>query len=192
MTRAYPPVWCKEQNCEECNFIECDSKILSLFMPYKYPSLSFDNRPKVVEITSIAIYFGFCERLAKFFLMFPQSSMSIVRSNFVNSNTGLPTDVSIPRILLDMLNHGDPKAPTDDVHKIRLMLIMEATDTNRGDILGGEREDEVAISKNELANFMKRVEKWDYDLFRGRITSFEKTKNLHRCKYCFLDDCEQI
>lgn len=193
MTRAYPPVWCKEQNCKECNFIECDSRILSLVMPYKYPSLSFDKRPKVVEITSIAIYFGFCERLAKFFLMFPQSSpISIVRNNFVNSNTGLPTDVAIPRVLLDMLNHGDPKAPTDDVHKFRLMLILKATDRYSGGIVGGEKEDETTMSKEELDDFMKRVRTWEHDLFRDRITSFEKTKNLERCKYCFLEDCEQI
>jgi len=193
MNRIYPPVWCKDQNCRECNFIECDSKVLSLIMPYKYPRLSFEKRPRIIEITSMAIYFGFCERLAKFFLMFPQSSpLSIVRNNFVNSETGLPTDVSIPRILLDMLNHGDPAAPTDDVHKLRLMFSLKATDENIGRIIGGEKEDEITISKKELDSLMKRVKIWAHDLFKDRLISFEKTKNLDRCRYCFLDDCEQI
>lgn len=193
MNRIYPPVWCKDQNCSECNFIECDSKVLSLIMPYKYPRLSFEKRPRIIEITSMAIYFGFCERLAKFFLMFPQSSpLSIVRNNFVNSETGLPTDVSIPRILLDMLNHGDPAAPTDDVHKLRLMFSLKATDENIGRIIGGEKEDEITISKKELDSLMKRVKIWAHDLFKDRLISFEKTKNLDRCRYCFLDDCEQI
>ena len=118
--------------------------------------------------------------------------MSIVRNNFVNSNSGLPTDVSIPRVLLDMLTHGDPKAPTDDVHKLRLMWISKATDGRGGGIIGGEEEDEIRIPAEELDDFMERVRTWEHDLFKDRITSFEKTGNLDRCKYCFLDDCEQI
>lgn len=193
MPRVYPPTWCQNPDCKECDFSKCDSEVLGLLMPYKYPSPSFEGRPKLVEITSAAIYFGFCERLAKFFLMFPQSSpMSIVRNNFVNSNTGLPCDESIPRVLLDMLNHGDPKAPTEDVHKFRLMQILKATSGKSGHIAGGKKEAQITISKEELDDFMKKVETWECDLFKDRITSFAKTDNLDRCRYCFLEDCEHI
>ena len=132
MPRAYPPIWCQNGECRKCNFLECDRRILDLFMPLGYPTLSFDKRPRVVEVTSIAIYFGFCQRLAKFFLLFPQHSpLSVVKDNFINSYTGLPTTVSIQRILLDVLNHGDPEAPTDEVHRLRLLLMLNATKERR-------------------------------------------------------------
>lgn len=194
MPRVYPPVWCQEPDCKKCDFLKCDRRILRLLMPLKYNSLDFDKRPKIIEITSIAIYFGFCQRLAKFFLLFPQNSpVSVVTENFINSNTGLPTTVSIQRILLDMLNHGDPKAPTDDVHRLRLMLIFKATNRKVGRmIIGSEDDVEVKANQNEIDAFAEQVKQWQYDLFAGRITNFEKTSKLDRCAYCFLDDCEQF
>lgn len=193
MPRVYPPTWCKNTDCRKCDFLECDSKILNLFMPYKYPNLSFDKRSRDVEITSIAIYFGFCQRLAKFFLLFPQHSpISVIRENFINSNTGLPANVSIQRVLLDMLNHGDPKAPTDGVHRLRLMLILKATNRKSGYIIDAEKEVEVTMSEKKVSDLMKQVREWVYDLFSGRLTRFEKTKNLNHCKYCFLENCEGI
>lgn len=193
MPRVYPPIWCQNEECKKCNFLECDKKVLDLFSPLRYSNLSFDRRSKVVEITSIAIYFGFCQRLAKFFLLFPQDSpIAVVRENFVNSTTELPATVSIQRILLDMLNHGDPEAPTDDVHKLRLMLIMKATKMKRGRIGDAQKEVEIKVSEKELDDFMRQVRRWEYDLFQDRLTCFEKTQDLNHCKYCFLDNCEQF
>ncbi len=193
MARVYPPVWCEKDLCKKCNFLKCDSRVLNLFMPLKYPSLSFDKRPKTVEITSVAMYFGFCQRLAKLFLLFPQESpISLVRENFVNSTTGLPASVSIQRILLDVIDHADSEAPTDNVHRFRLILAFKAMKKRTGYISGSEGKMKVRVTENELKNFTKQMENWMYDLFRGRVTRFEKTKDLNHCRYCFLEHCEEF
>ena len=194
MPRVYPPVWCQEQDCKKCDFLKCDRRILSLLEPLKYNSLDFCKRPNVIEITSIAIYFGFCQRLAKSFLLFPQDfPVSVITKNFINSRTGLPTTVSIQRIFLDMLNHGDSKAPTDEVHRLRLMLIFKATNRKAGHLIVGSEDDvEVKVNQNEIDAFMEQVKQWEDDLFIGRTPNFEKTSELNRCAYCFLDDCEQF
>jgi hypothetical protein len=194
MPRVYPPAWCHEPDCKKCDFLKCDRRILSLLAPLKYSSLDSDERPKVVEITSIAVYFGFCQRLAKFFLLFPQDSpVPVVTNNFINSNTGLPTTVSIQRILLDMLDRGDPKAPTDEVHRIRLMLIFKATKRKVGRmIIGSEDDVEVKVSDTEIDAIVERVRRWQYDLSAGKLVNFEKTSRIDRCVYCFLDDCERF
>lgn len=192
MPRAYPPIWCKTYDCKKCNILECNSRTLNLFKPYKYPGLSFADRPKEIEMTSIAVYFGFCQRLAKFFLLFPQNSpISAVQNNFVNAETCLPTTVSIQRIFLDMLSQGDPEAPTDDVHRLRVFLILGATGMESGRIADAEKDIEIVPSKEEMGKFMEEVKKWEQDLLESRLT-FEKTSNLERCRYCFLGDCEQI
>jgi hypothetical protein len=193
MPRAYPPIWCKNDNCKKCNFLECHSKSLGLFLPYKYRNLDFSKRPKVIEITSIAIYLGFCQRLAKFFLLFPQDApIACVRDNFVNNETGKPTTVSIQRILLDMLNHGDPEAPTDEVHKLRMFFMLKASNKKIGHIADAQKDIAVKPSEREMNDFVKKVKSFQADLVSGKITDFKKTNRLDRCKYCFLEDCEQI
>ena len=192
MPRVYPPIWCKGEDCKTCDFIECDSKILRLLRPYEYPSLGFHRRRKKVEITSIAIYFGFCQRLSKFFLLFPQDSpISVVTENFLDSNTGRPATVSIQRVLLDMLNHGDPQAPTDDVHRLRLMFFTKATNRYREGIISAEKEVTVSLSEARVEDFLEKAKKLHHDLCEGKISSFEKTEDLNRCRYCFLENCEE-
>lgn len=192
MPRVYPPIWCKSNKCEKCSFLDCDSRILELFAQHKYENLSFAKRPKQIEITSIAIYFGYCQRLAKFFLSFPQHSpIPVVKNNFVNAATGLPTKVEIQRIMLDMLDHGDPNAPTDETHRLRLMLIMKATNKLSGVISSEKGDVEIKPTEKELANFAAMVDDWLAKLFNENL-SYEKTKKLNRCKYCFLPNCEKI
>ncbi len=91
-----------------------------------------------------------------------------------------------------MLNHGDPEAPTDEVHRLRLLLGMNATKREKGFIVDTEKRVEVSVSKTELQAILEKVKKWHHDFFGGRIIDFEKTDNLTRCKYCFLEDCEQV
>jgi hypothetical protein len=192
MPRVYPPIWCKGHKCEECNFLDCDSRILKLFAQHKYKNLDFVNRPQQIEITSIAIYFGYCQRLAKFFLSFPQHSpMPVVENNFVNAATGLPTKVEIQRIMLDMLDHGDPNAPTDETHRLRLMFIMRATNNLSGFISSEKGDIEIKLTEKELADFTTTVNNWLAKFFNQNL-SYEKTEKLDRCKYCFLPNCENI
>lgn len=193
MSRAYPPVWCERHDCKKCNLLECNSRSLGLFEPYRYPALDFGNRSTTIEITSIAVYFGFCQRLAKLFLLFRQDSpIAAVTQNFINGETGLPTKVSIQRILLDMLNHGDPEAPTDAIHRLRSIWIIRATGKDKAVVSDFQKDVEIAPSATEIKDFMDKANTWQHDLVKGKITVFEKTDDLNRCKYCFLEDCEQI
>ena len=193
MSRAYPPVWCVRHDCKKCNLLECNSRSLSLFEPYRYTTLDFGNRSTIIEITSIAVYFGFCQRLAKFFLVFPQDSpMAAVTQNFINGETGLPSKVSIQRILLDMLNHGDPEAPTDAIHRLRSIWIVKATGKGKVVVSDFQKNVEIAPSTGEIKDFMEKASKWQHDLIDGKIPVFEKTDDLNRCKYCFLEDCEHL
>lgn len=191
MARTYPPIWCHNEDCMKCNLHECNSKILRLFDPYRYAELDFKKRPKTVEITSIAIYFGFCQRLAKFLLLFPQDAPTpVIRSNFRNSMTGLPTEVSIQRILLDMLNHGDQGAPTDEVHRLRLMLLQDMTKSKEAFISVDGKQCEVRMSPEEKQLFVEKAGRWTRELHAGSI-SFDKTANPNHCAHCFLTDCDR-
>ena len=193
MPRAYPPIWCAKEDCKNCDFLECDLKVLNLFNPYKYPSIDFTGRPKHIDPTSIAIYFGYCQRLAKFFLMFAQiAPISPVENNFFTDYTGLPAKVSIQRILLDMLNHGDAEAPTDEVHKLRLMMGMKLTKSKHAKISVDGEEKEITISEQEIEEFWKLAKDLERKILAGEELSFDKTEKLIRCNYCFLLNCEEI
>lgn len=190
MYRGYPPNWCKQDDCTNCDFEKCIKRAMALIEPYKYPELSLKTRPEVIEVTTIAIYFGYCQRLAKYFLLYPQySPISVVRANFFNHWTGLPTNVSIQRVFLDMINRGDPDAPTDEVHKFRLMLLQEAFEGKKTFLSYGNKRVEVDLS--ERSEFLEKVEKWQRLLQEGKVV-FEKTNDKRRCAYCILQDCENI
>lgn len=192
MGRAYPPIWCEKDDCAKCDFKECNSKALRLFEPYIYPDLNLETRPESIEMTTIAIYFGYCQRLAKYFLLYPQySPIPVVKANFINHETRLPTNVSIQRILLDIINRGDPSAPTDEVHKLRLLLIQEMLKGKQGYIQSGNKRIRIDISKKERKSFIETLKKWRQDLKEGKI-SFEKTTDKKRCEYCFLTNCDNI
>lgn len=193
MGRAYPPVWCEKNDCSKCDIRTCHKKTLALFEPYKYDEINFEKRPKTVEVTSIATYFGYCQRLAKFFLLFPQRGpIDVVKNNFFNSTTGLPTNVSIQRIFLDMLNHGDPNAPTDNIHKYRLIFLTEKTKSEKeGIIYSNGSKILINISDEERKRFMKLANDWLHNLFQGNV-SFKKTENTKLCEYCFLENCEPL
>jgi hypothetical protein len=190
MHRAYPPNWCKHDDCTNCDFKECNSRALALFEPYRYPELDMQTRPKAIEITTIAIYFGYCQRLAKYFLLYPQySPISVVKANFFNNFTGLPTNVEIQRIFLDMINRGDPNAPTDEVHKFRLILIQQTLRGKKAYLHYGNKRVEVDLSERE--KFLEKVGRWQQNLKTGKLT-FKKTDNKKRCEYCFLPSCDNI
>jgi len=190
MYRGYPPIWCKQDDCTNCNPKECNEKAIALFEPYRYPELGLETRPETLEITTIAIYFGYCQRLAKYFLLYPQySPISVVRANFFNHWTGLPTNVSIQRILLDMINRGDPDAPTDEVHKFRLMQIQEAFGEKKMVLQYGNKR--LEVDPSERNDFRKKVVKWQQDLKKRKVV-FEKTNDKKRCLYCFLQNCDDL
>jgi len=176
----------------KCDFKKCISKALKLFGPYIYPDLNLETRPDTVEMTTIAIYFGYCQRLAKYFLLYPQySPIPVVRTNFINHQTRLPTNVSIQRILLDMLNHGDPDAPTDEIHRLRLLMIQEMLKEKRAYIQADDRRISVDIPQEERKRFSEALKKWRQDLREGKL-SFDKTTDKKRCEYCFLTNCDDI
>ena len=194
MSRAFFPLWCKREDCKKCTFLDCDRKTFKLFEPYKYPNVDFSDRPKYIDPTSIAIYFGYCQRLAKFLLLYAQiDPITPVEENFVDSYY-MPAKVSIPTIFLDMLNRGDKNAPTDDVHKMKLMIKMKKRGVNRAILMVDGEEKEVLISDNELNNFDKKQNCLKMKLITGKEKeiSFQKTKKLIRCGHCFLPNCEEI
>jgi hypothetical protein len=187
MYRVYPPVWCKGVDCKECDFSECELKTLKIFSPYKYEKIDFTNRPKEVDTTSIAVYFGFCQRLAKFFLLLPQdSSHPAVRRNFIASVTGHPAKAPIQRILLDTIDRGDPEAPTNEVHKMRLLLNLKLRGKQSGALIGGKEDIEVRLSSKEAKEFCDIAMNWVRSIFEGKVIPFNKTDILERCAYCFL------
>jgi hypothetical protein len=192
MARVYPPIWCEYPDCQRCEKADCDSRILALFAPFKTKKIDFSDKNKMVEITSIAIYFEYCEQLAKFFLLFPQESLDVVKNNFVNSSTGEPTNVAIQRIFLDMLDHSDADAPTDGVHKFRLKFGMIARKSSRGYVASEKGKLELIISKKERNEFVRQIEDFCDKLRKGKLATFKKTENLLRCKYCFLPDCDRF
>jgi len=193
MGRVYPPVWCKIDNCKECDIDRCNKKILNLLEPYRDVETPLGKRPKQVEVTTIAIYFGFCQVLGKFCLQFPQNSLPVVRSNFVNSATGFPTNQPIQRIFLDMLDRGDPNAPTDEVHRYRLLFFSHDINIEKRGlkIICGDQERVISFSKKEVEETIEAIRKWHKELFSGKLT-FKRPANPLPCKYCFLDDCEKV
>jgi hypothetical protein len=195
MSRIYPPNWCtfeNEKECTDCDFIECDEKILKLLKSVEYPTIDFAERPKTISATTVGIYFGYCERLAHFFLKYPQiNDLSIVKSNFYCTKDSLPTKADIPRILLDLLTHGIDKAPTDDVHKLKMMLGMKGLKTNRAILAIGNDEKEIVIPQNEIDEFYKKAITWKDDVVNKNPVSFRMTTDLNKCKYCFLHNCDQ-
>lgn len=192
MSLAYLPIWCDNDNCFNCTPIKCQSKILELFEPYLYPDVDFSTRPKSIEITSIAIYFGYCKRLAKYFLRYPQySPIPVVFSNFINHITRLPTSVSIQRILLDLLNISGPNAPTNDVHKYRLIQIQDTMRESQIGIHMGDFRLILHVTEEEKQKFFNDLNQWTQSLFSGDLV-FEKTDDKRLCEYCILSDCDNI
>jgi hypothetical protein len=116
----------------------------------------------------------------------------IVKNNFVNFSTGEPTTVEIQRIFLDMLDHNDPNAPTDGVHKFRMKFFLAATKKGKGYVVSEKGQEEIKLSKKERLELITLVKSFCQKLKKGEIFTFNKTDNLLRCKYCFLPDCEQI
>lgn len=192
MGRVYPPIWCETNDCCTCNLEECNRKILELFEPYRYSEIDLKRRIKHIEITTIAIYFGFCRRLAKFCLLFPQDApIPVVRTKFINGTTGLPTNQSIQRIFLDMLSRGDPKAPTDEVHKYRLAFLSEMTGSKKGTLVTEENQVEIQYSKKEKEKIVRSAKVWVDELRSGKLR-FDKTSKSELCRFCFLENCDSI
>lgn len=193
MGRVYIPVWCKIDNCKECDIDRCNRRILNLFEPYRDVETPFNKRPKHIEVTTMAIYFGFCQVLANFCLQFPQDSLPVVRNNFINSVTGFPTNQSIQRIFLDMLDRGDPSAPTDEVHRYRLLFFSHDVNVKKRGLklVCGDQDREISFSKEEIEEMIDAMKKWHEELLSGKLT-YKKTPDSLHCKYCFLDDCEKV
>lgn len=195
ISRIFPPNWCllDTRECVDCNYVECEEKILKILKSVEYQTIDFTDRPKLISATTIAIYFGYCERLAHFFLRYPQiEQLSIVESNFVcTKEYYLPAKADIPRILLDLLTHGVDSAPTDDVHRLRLMIGMKKSKTNRAKLVTGDTEKQVIVDQAEIEAFHEKGLAWKEAILNGTHLTFKMTPDLNKCKYCFLKNCDK-
>jgi len=191
MGRVYLPIWCELDNCKECDIDRCNKRILDLFEPYRDVDIWFKKRPKQIEITTTAIYLGYCQVLGKFCLQFPQYSLAVVRNSFSNSEAGLPTNQPIQRIFLDMLNRGDPKAPTDAVHRYRLVFFSDLVGARESRIGYDGQIKKNSFSEKEIKEAISAMKRWREALLSGKLT-FKRTENPLKCRYCILDDCEKI
>jgi hypothetical protein len=193
MGRTYPPIWCSEKECNNCDFINCDQKVLHLFEPYQYPDIDFSDRPNIISSSTIGVYFGYCEQLARFLLKFPQiGPMSVVSDNFYCSKDDLPARVEIPRIFLDMLTHGVDLAPTDEVHKLKLMLGMKELNSTNAKLGIGDEDKVITVSQKEIDAFYVEANNWTRKILENKNVPFKMTSDLGKCKYCFLSNCDTI
>jgi hypothetical protein len=84
MPRIYPPKWCRNDQligCNKCDdFLECDNKIIEL------SNLLKNSSELTTNTTTIIIYYGYCQRLAKYFLSLPDTwPVGAVQKNFWDS-----------------------------------------------------------------------------------------------------------
>jgi hypothetical protein len=191
MARVYPPKWCRFDQFKDCNrcddFEKCDNKIIRLFKPLQDTGNSSSR-----NATTIAVYYGYCQRLAKYFLSFPDIwPIGIVQRNFLDTTTGKGAKAEIQRILLDLIDHGDPNAPTNLVHELRLKLILQGKNEKKGCIVSEKGEIELNISETDDRLLDLMVQNWTMGHLNNALT-FQKTGNLSHCQYCFVKDCEQF
>lgn len=192
MPRIFPPKWCRNYQLVSCNncedFVECDTKIIELFNRIRNVD-KFTDVP--TNATTIAIYYGYCQRLAKYFLSFPDTwPIGVVQRNFWNSAKGKRAEAEIQRIMLDLIDHGDPNAPTHLVHELRLKLILRGQKNKKGVIANENGEIEVIVSEKDAHLLDLMVQNWTMGHLNNAL-AFQKTENLQRCKYCFIANCEQ-
>jgi hypothetical protein len=194
MTRVYLPSWCEEkEECKDCNFQSCNKKSIALFKDYKYDTIDFNDRPKEISDSTVAIYFGYCQRLASFFLLYPQiGPLYVVQHNFTRVRDSLPAHVDIPRILFDMIDQGDERAPTDLAHNMKLNLGMKATNAKKAVLGLGDTLNEITFTQEEITDFSKIADDWIKKVLTGKKVDFNKTEELERCRYCFLTNCEKL
>ena len=191
-SRTYPPIWCKNIYCKECDFLICDNKILDLFRPYMIYDNDFSAH-KNFEITTLAIYLGYCKRLGKYALKYTQEDdLPIINANFINHKTGKPTRQSIQRIFLDMLNRIDTEAPTNEIHKIRLYLLHRMSGGSYGKLLADNKEIDLELNTDEEKRILELCDELCDKIINGENIDDQKTEDLTKCQYCFLTDCNEI
>ena len=185
MIKAYPPIWCNKDNCLNCDLEQCNSRALMILLPYRDIHTPFHKRGPI-EVTSIAVYLGFCPRLAKFFLEFPSlSPIGVVYSNFLNSTTAMPTTQPIQRILLDILASSDPDNLTDDIFKYRGLLLSPAVGKTKYQLSTREGVKTFSFSQENISRTQKKVSRFLDQLLRG-IVKFPRTNKKERCAICYI------
>lgn len=187
MPRAYPPIWCKNGDCLECDCrTECVERTLELLDPYRDTQTPVEKWG-AMELTTLAVYFGFCARLAKFFAEFPSFiPIPVVYSNFMDVRTGQPATQSIQRILLDTLASCDPSTITDEIFGYRGLffssIVMPANsyvlDTRTGKKAFSFTADEITRADQKLSELLEKTSKGNLD--------FLPSSDKKRCKICFL------
>jgi hypothetical protein len=182
MVKAYPPVWCKGGDCKKCDLNECNERSLNLILPYR-DVFTPPEKKGTLEITALAVYLGFCPKLAEFFLQFPaQAPIPVIYSNFINSHTGKPTSQPIHRILLDILASTDPTDLTDDIYKYRLLFFS----TEIGKKYRLETKDGIKEFKFKFKDKFKMTNKLQnlHEQFIDGVLLFPPTVNKKKCQIC--------
>lgn len=185
MIKTYPPIWCREEDCSKCDLELCNKKSLALILPYRDEDTPFEKKG-FIEITSYSIYFGFCPRLAKFFLEFPSyTPIPVIYSNFSNFEKTYPTSQSIQRILLDILAISDPAELTNDVFKYRGLFFIKQTKMKKYGLQTNDGQIEYLFTEDEINEMDVKILELKDRINQG-IESFPKTNFKERCNICFL------
>ena len=187
MGRVNPPVWCKFEECNKCkDKPDCINRTLQLLEPYRDTQTPFNKRGSEMEITTVAVYLGFCPRLAKYFMEFPSfGSVPVIYSNFISSLTRKPSKQSIQRILLDTLASGDPADITDNIFRYRGIFSSLALGKKEYRLESKNGEKRYTFRKQELDEAKKNISEALDNIKKGvfEVSSPEKQK----CSICFLN-----
>lgn len=185
--KAYPPKWCKSNDCKKCDLRACNNKALELLLPYHDIYTPF-NKKGGFEITSLAVYMGFCPKLSKNFYEFPNiTPIPIVYSNFINSQTRFPTTQSIQRILLDILAISDEISETpgltNDIFLLRGKLFSHMLELKEYHLMiNGNVKNFEFDDVEEIFNQAIKIQE---NIYSDKII-FNRTDKKERCEICFL------
>jgi hypothetical protein len=194
MARAYPPIWCKNRDCLDCDSRnDCVNRTLELLEPYRDTQTPIEKREEKREVTTLAVYFGFCPRLAKFFMEFPSFGMiPVVYSNFMNLHTRLPTTQSIHRILLDTLASCDSGNLTDEIFRYRGIFFGSIIGINSTELGTKDGRKTFSFTPCEVAKAQQKFAEFSEKLENGNL-EFTPSPEEEKCKICFLRfQCQKI
>ncbi len=183
MVKAYPPLWCKGIDCQKCDLNDCNKRSLELVLPYR-DVFTPPEKKGLLEVTAIAVYLGFCPKLAEFFLQFPaQAPMPVIYSNFVNSRTGRPTSQPIHRILLDILANSDPTDLTDDIFKYRGLFFSTASISRKYSLETKNGVKEYIFKYRDRKKMANQVKGLEQQFINGSL-KFPPTADHRKCNIC--------
>lgn len=186
MIKAYPPIWCENEDCQKCNLDECNKRSIDLLLPYR-DTHTPANKKGPLEVTAIAVYLGFCPTLAQFFLQFPSiAPIAVVYSNFLNIRTRMPTSQPIHRILLDILANSDPTDLTDDVFRYRGLIFSSGQLTKKYFLETRTGRKTFKINNRDRKRITKDVSLIVQQFLDGSLNFFS-TKVKQRCTICPIE-----